>query len=71
MEFFDEKAKFGFDQLQEIQKFWDVKLQPYEEGKRVMTLVVPVSGVPFLSSTRVTKTITIVHRSDSKIILEI
>lgn len=70
-EFFDESAKFGFDRHMEIQKFWDIKIEPFEEKKRVLTLVVPVSGVPFLSQTRVTKTITLVHRSDNKIILEI
>jgi hypothetical protein len=36
-----------------------------------MTLVVPVTGVPFLSQTSVTKTLTFVERSDNKIIFEI
>jgi len=37
----------------------------------MLDLVCPVVGVPFISQTRVTKTITMVHRSASKVIIDI
>lgn len=70
-EFLAEDAAFGLDKLQEIQGFWDVVFQPLEDSKRIMTLVVPVTGVPFVSKTRVTKTVTFHERSENKIIFEI
>ena len=71
-EFFHEDAVFGYDRFQQIQGFKDIKFQPFDNKMhRIMTLVVPVVGVPLLSQTRVTKTLSVVHKSESKIMVEI
>lgn len=48
-EFLDNSARLGFEKLQELMKFWDIKIEPWSDDKRVLTLVCPVVGVPFIS----------------------
>ena len=48
-EFLDNSAPLGFEKLQELMKFWDIKIEPWSDNKRVLTLVCPVVGVPFIS----------------------
>lgn len=75
-EFFDEflanKAKFGFTQLADVLKHTNTQIrQPWKKNTMIIDCSVPVTGVPFISTTRAIKTITMLQRSEAELIIEI
>ena len=70
-EFLLENAKFSFKKWGELSKHTDFKIQqPWKKGVMITHSVVPVTGAPFINSTRCIKTCTIVNRTDDSLIVE-
>jgi hypothetical protein len=70
-EFLADGAPFGFAQLAELQDNTAITSTPWKKKEMKINSVVPLVGVPFISQTRATKTCNIVHRSETKLIVEV
>jgi len=70
-EFFVEGAPFGFAQLAELQDNTEITSTPWKNKEMIINSIVPLVGVPFISQTRATKTCNIVHRSETKLIVDV
>ena len=58
--------------LCEANKQKDVKVhQPWKKNVMIVNTVVPVTGVPFINSTRAIKTLTLVERTSTQFVLEV
>jgi len=73
--FLQDNAEFGFDIFSNLVGRKEIELEPWhsdEQGKpiRLLKTIIPVKGVPFLSSTRHRKNFKLTHKDDTKIILE-
>lgn len=70
-EFLAENAKFSFQKWGELSKHTNFQIQqPWKKGVMVIHCVVPVTGAPFINSTRCIKTCTIVTRTDDTLVIE-
>ena len=72
-EFFSDQAAFGFDKMVTIvSKCWDLKMSPWKNNNtRQWKMMGPLKGVPMVSKMYLIKTFTIVHRSESKLVISI
>lgn len=48
----------------------DAKASPWKKNVMVINSVVPVSGVPFITSTNSVKTVTIIKKTDTELIVD-
>lgn len=48
-EFCADKASFGFDKAQETTECWDIKCSPWKKNVKIIDLICPVKGVPFIT----------------------
>mmetsp|Transcript_14877 Transcript_14877/g.23060 ORF Transcript_14877/g.23060 Transcript_14877/m.23060 type:complete len:268 (+) Transcript_14877:556-1359(+) len=69
-EFIDDDAPFGFDTLSTCLEHHTIQKQPLKKDQISMSMVVPVSGVPFIKQTRCNKNIFIRTRAEDKLVVE-
>lgn len=71
-EFISDDANFGLPEFyKNVQMFRDVSHQCWKKNQKIINLVVPVVGVPFISSTRATVTVNLQKKLENKIVLDI
>ena len=70
-EFLADGAPFGFAQLAALQSQTAITATPWKKKEMKLNSIVPLVGVPFISQTRATKTTSIIHRSETKLIFEV
>ena len=71
-EFFCTKAKFSMVDLSEQMKHTLVEVsQPWKKNVMIITCSVPVAGVPFISSTRAIKTVSLIKKTETELVIEI
>ena len=75
-EFYDkflaDKARYTIHQLATANGFTPKKLHPWKSNKtQLFECVIPVKGVPFCSETRCNKTLNLLHRDASSLVLRI
>ena len=71
-EFFSDQAAFGFDKMLTVMtKCWDLQLSPWKNNNtRQWKMMGPIKGIPMMTQMPLIKTFTIVHRSESKMVIE-
>jgi hypothetical protein len=73
--FLSDRADYGFDVFSRLMERREVEMElwhPNEQGVpfRLLKSVIPVKGVPFLSSTRHRKTFKLIYKDETRIVVE-
>lgn len=46
-------------------------MNPWKKNQKILNCIIPLVGVPFINKTRCTKTITLIDRTPSRIVVEV
>ena len=69
-EFVADNAPFSFQKFSEILNHTDIKVKPWKKNQMTINCVVPLVNVPFMNKSNFVKTIFMLKRDQTKMVLE-